>query len=136
MISDGEDFGENTSQYVEEIQDSSIKLFTLGIGTNKGSNIISSTGIIKKDKNGQNVVTKLNSNSLKKIALSTNGRYYEITNEKNEIKLLINDISKIKGDVRDVKQIDTSKNKYFYFLFIALILLMIDFMFNFKALKI
>ncbi len=136
LISDGEDFGENTSQYVEEIQDSSIKLFTLGIGTNKGSNIISSTGIIKKDKNGQNVVTKLNSNSLKKIALSTNGRYYEITNEKNEIKLLINDISKIKGDVRDVKQIDTSKNKYFYFLFIALILLMIDFMFNFKALKI
>ena len=136
LISDGEDFGENTSQYVEEIQDSSIKLFTLGVGTNKGSNIISSTGIIKKDKNGQNVVTKLNSNSLKKIALSTNGRYYEITNEKNEIKLLINDISKIKGDVRDVKQIDTSKNKYFYFLFIALILLMIDFMFNFKALKI
>jgi len=136
LISDGEDFGENTSQYVEEIQDSSIKLFTLGIGTNKGSNIISSTGIIKKDKNGQNVVTKLNSNSLKKIALSTNGKYYEITNEKNEIKLLINDISKIKGDVRDVKQIDTSKNKYFYFLFIALMLLIIDFMFNFKALKI
>ena len=136
LISDGEDFGENTSQYVEEIQDSSIKLFTLGIGTNKGSTIISSTGIIKKDKNGQNVVTKLNSNSLKKIALSTNGRYYEITNEKNEIKLLINDISKIKGDVRDVKQIDTSKNKYFYFLFIALMLLIIDFMFNFKALKI
>ena len=136
LISDGEDFGENTSQYIKEIQDSSIKLFTLGVGTNKGSNIISSTGIIKKDKNGQNVVTKLNSNSLKKIALSTNGKYYEITNEKNEIKLLINDISKIKGDVRDVKQIDTSKNKYFYFLFIALILLMIDFIFNFKALKI
>ncbi len=136
LISDGEDFGENTSQYIEEIQDSSIKLFTLGIGTNKGSNIISSTGTIKKDKNGENIVTKLNSNSLKKIALSTNGKYYEITNEKNEIKLLINDLSKIKGDVRNIKQIDTSKNKYFYFLFIALILLVIDFMFNFKVLKI
>ena len=58
-ISDGEDFGENTSQYIEEIQDSSIKLFTLGIGTKEGSNIISAKGKTKKDKYGEEVITKL-----------------------------------------------------------------------------
>ena len=30
LISDGEDFGENTNQYINEIKNSSIKLFTLG----------------------------------------------------------------------------------------------------------
>lgn len=136
LISDGEDFGENTNQYIEKIKDSNIKLYTLGIGTKEGSNIISAKGKTKKDKYGEEVITKLNSASLQKIASSTNGRYYEITNEKNEIKQLINDITAIKGDVQDIRQIDVSKNKYYYFLFIAMILFCIDFMVNFKALKI
>ena len=136
LISDGEDFGENTNQYINEIKNSSIKLFTVGIGTKKGSNIILANGKIKKDNSGQNVITKLNSNSLRNIASSTNGKYYEITNEKNEIKQLINDINNIRGNIQAIKQIDVSKNKYYYFLFFALILLSADYIINFKAIKI
>ena len=136
LISDGEDFGENTNQYINEIKNSSIKLFTLGIGTEKGINLISSNGKIKKDQNGNNVITKLNSVSLKKIASITNGRYYEITNNKNEIKQLINQINSLEGNIKDSIELDISKNKYHYFLLLGIFLFVIDFLFTFKVLEI
>ena len=136
LISDGEDFGENTNQYINEIKNSSIKLFTLGIGTEKGINLVSSNGKIKKDQNGNNVITKLNSVSLKKIASITNGRYYEITNNKNEIKQLINQINSLEGNIKDSIELDISKNKYHYFLLLGIFLFVIDFLFTFKVLEI
>lgn len=136
LISDGEDFGENTDQYINDIKNSSIKLFTLGIGTEKGITIISSNGKIKKDQNGDDVITKLNSISLKKIASITNGKYYEITNNKNEIKQLINQINSLEGNIKDSIKLDISKNKYHYFLLIGIFLFVIDFLFTFKILKI
>ena len=136
LISDGEDFGENTNQYINEIKNSSIKLFTLGIGTEKGINLISPNGKIKKDQNGNNVITKLNSASLKKIASVSNGRYYEITNNKNEIKQLINQINSLEGNIKDSIELDISKNKYHYFLLLGIFLFVIDFLFTFKVLEI
>ena len=136
LISDGEDFGENTNQYINEIKNSSIKLFTLGIGTEKGINLISSNGKIKKDQNGNNVITKLNSISLKKIASVSNGSYYEITNNKNEIKQLINQINSLEGNIKDSVELDISKNKYHYFLLLGIFLFVIDFLFTFKVLEI
>lgn len=136
LISDGEDFGENTNQYINEIKNSSIKLFTLGIGTEKGINLISSNGKIKKDQNGNNVITKLNSISLKKIASVSNGSYYEITNNKNEIKQLINQINSLEGNIKDSIELDISKNKYHYFLLLGIFLFVIDFLFTFKVLEI
>ena len=128
LISDGEDFGENTNQYINEIKNSSIKLFTLGIGTEKGISLISSNGKIKKDQNGNNVITKLNSISLKKIASVSNGSYYEITNNKNEIKQLINQINSLEGNIKDSIELDISKNKYHYFLLLGIFLFVIDFL--------
>jgi len=136
LISDGEDFGENTDQHINNIKNSSIKLFTLGIGTEKGITLISSNGKIKKDQNGDDVITKLNSISLKKIASMTNGKYYEITNNKNEIKQLINQINSLEGNIQDSIKLDISKNKYHYFLLIGIFLFVIDFLFTFKVLKI
>jgi len=136
LISDGEDFGENTDQYINDIKNSSIKLFTLGIGTEKGINLISSSGKIKKDQNGLEVITKLNSVSLKKIASITNGKYYEITNNKNEIKQLITHINTLEGNIQDSITLDISKNKYHYILLVGIFLFVIDFLFTFKVLKI
>ena len=136
LISDGEDFGENTNQYINEIKNSSIKLFTLGIGTEKGISLISSNGKIKKDQKGNNVITKLNSLSLKKIASVSNGSYYEITNNKNEIKQLINQINSLEGNIKDSIELDISKNKYHYFLLLGIFLFVIDFLFTFKVLEI
>ena len=136
LISDGEDFGENTYEIVDKIKESSIKLFTVGIGTAQGTRIILRNGLFKKDKDGKEVITKLNSTSLKKIANETKGKYFEISNQINQINGMIYEIKEIKGDLIDSKFMDVTKNKYFYFLFVALMLMSIDFLFNFKIIKI
>ena len=136
LISDGEDFGENTYEIVDKIKESSIKLFTVGIGTAQGTRITLRNGLFKKDKDGKEVITKLNSTSLKKIANETKGKYFEISNQINQINGMIYEIKEIKGDLIDSKFIDVTKNKYFYFLFVALILMSIDFLFNFKIIRI
>ena len=136
LISDGEDFGENTYEIVDKIKESSIKLFTIGIGTAQGTRITLRNGLFKKDKDGKEVITKLNSTSLKKIANETKGKYFEISNQINQINGMIYEIKEIKGDLIDSKFMDVTKNKYFYFLFVALILMSMDFLFNFKIIKI
>ena len=136
LISDGEDFGENTYEIVDKIKESSIKLFTVGIGTAQGTRITLRNGLFKKDKNGKEVITKLNSKSLKKIANETKGKYFEISNQINQINGMIYEIKEIKGDLIDSKFMDVTKNKYFYFLFVALMLMSMDFLFNFKIIKI
>ena len=136
LISDGEDFGENTYEIVDKIKKSSIKLFTVGIGTSQGTRIILKNGVFKKDKDGKEIITKLNSTTLKKIANETKGKYFEISNQRNQINGMIYAIKEIKGDVIDSKSIDVTKNKYFYFLFIALMLMSMDFLFNFKIIRI
>ena len=136
LISDGEDFGENTYEIVDKIKKSSIKLFTVGIGTAQGTRITLRNGVFKKDKDGKEVITKLNSTSLKKIANETKGKYFEISNQRNQINGMIYEIKKIKGNLIDSRSIDVTKNKYFYFLFIALMLMSMDFLFNFKIIRI
>ena len=136
LISDGEDFGEDTGSSLEQIKSSSIKLFSVGIGSTQGSKILLRNGKFKKDNEGNDVVTKLNSNSLKETASYTGGKYFEISNEMSQTDNLISEIVNIKGDYIESKTVDVTENKYFYFLFSALILMLIDFTFSFKIISI
>jgi Ca-activated chloride channel family protein len=135
LISDGEDFGEETDDALSEVEQNNIKLFTLGIGTEKGGNIASTNGI-KLDKNGQAIVTKLNSTSLKDMAQKTGGQYHEINEERNDVARLIQAISKIEGQFRDARTIDVSANKYFYFLLVAVALFVADVLINVRTVRI
>ncbi|MEL6562359.1 MAG: VWA domain-containing protein [Bacteroidota bacterium] len=134
LISDGEDFGDETEKIAEEIETADIKLFTLGIGTEKGGKIPDRTGY-KKDRTGKEVVTKLNPKSLKKLANQTDGSYFEINDSKNDVKRLISTIDKIEGELRDSKTLDVSTNKYYYFLWGALALICLDLLLSLKIVK-
>ncbi len=135
LISDGEDFGENTDEVADEVVDSGIKLFTLGVGTEKGGQIYSGNGL-KKDRQGNVVTTKLNSDALRSLAKRTAGQYFEINESKNDVSRLINTISSIQGDLRDSRVVDVSANKYYYFLLAALCLLVVDILLSIKTIRI
>lgn len=134
LISDGEDFGDDTEKIAEEIEAADIKLFTLGIGTEKGGKIPDRTGY-KKDRTGKEVVTKLNPKSLKNLANQTDGQYFEINESKNDVKRLISTIDKIEGELRDSKTLDVTTNKYYYFLWGALALICLDLLLSLKIVK-
>ena len=135
LFSDGEDFGEDTDQSIEKIKENSLKLFSVGIGTDQGSKILDDFGNFKKDNEGNDVITKLNSSSLRETADKTGGKYYEISKNKNEINQMITEIKNIKGDVIDEQTSNISENKYFYFLLFALVLIAIDFIFVSKIIS-
>ena len=135
LISDGEDFGDETDEIINNIKNQGIKLFTLGIGTEKGSKIRTGSGF-KRDREGNVVVSRLNSRSLKEIASRTDGKYFEINNSNNDVQRLINTINSIEGEIRDSRQVDISANKYFYFLLAALLLMLVDIFTSFKTIRI
>ena len=136
LISDGEDFGEETDEIAKEVEDQDIRLFTLGVGTEEGSQIATPRGGFKSDQQGNIVVTKLNPAALKKLASKTDGQYFEINESRNDVNKLINAINKIEGQVRDARMVDVSANRYFYFLLGALVLLVLDVLVSVRTVRI
>jgi Ca-activated chloride channel homolog len=135
LVSDGEDFGEETNDIANQIEDDDIKLFTLGVGTEKGGNIYNGN-TLKTNQQGLIVNTKLNPAQLKSLATKTGGQYFEINETKNDVSRLINTIGKIEGELRDARFIDVTANKYYYFLMAAAILLLLDVLINISTVKI
>jgi Ca-activated chloride channel family protein len=135
LVSDGEDFGEETERLSDDLERNGIKMFTLGIGTLEGAKVPFEGGY-KRDDDGSFVISKLNAKALKKLASVTGGKYYEISDKRYDVMKLINDINKIEGELRDVKTVDASANKYFYFLFIALIFIVLDVLITIKTIRI
>jgi Ca-activated chloride channel family protein len=136
LISDGEDFGEETDEIAKEVEDQDIRLFTLGVGTESGSQIATPRGGFKTDQQGNTVISKLNPASLKNLASKTDGQYFEINESRNDVNKLINSINKIEGQVRDTRLVDVSSNRYFYFLLAALLLLVLDVLISVRTVKI
>ena len=135
LISDGEDFGEETESIAKDVEDSGIKLFTLGVGSDQGSKIRTGRGY-KKDRDGNEVISRLETKSLKKLAADTGGKYFEINTSNNDVSRLVNTINKIEGELRDTRQVDVSANKYFYFLLVALCLILLDVLISVKTIRI
>ena len=133
-MSDGEDFGEETAAVANEVKEQGIKLFTLGVGTDKGSKI--PTGYrFKRDKQGNDVISTLNSSALKKLSEITTGNYFELSSKKNDVARMIESISQIEGEFRDARQVDVAANKYYYFLFLAILLMFTDVLITVKIVK-
>jgi Ca-activated chloride channel family protein len=134
LISDGEDFGDNTMDNASQLEEQGIRLFTLGVGTEAGSRIVTQYGV-KTDNSGREVVSKLNADDLKALAIKTGGKYFEINEKSSDIERLISSINRIEGELKDARVVDVSANKYFYFVALALLLVCIDFLVGLKAIQ-
>lgn len=135
LVSDGEDFGEETIDIATEIEQNGIRLFTLGIGTKKGGKIPDGYKF-KRDRQGNEVVSTLNAKALQELASITGGKYFEVSDKQNDVNRLIHSISNIQGEFRDSRVIDASANKYYYFLIFALVLMVLDVLITVKIVKI
>jgi Ca-activated chloride channel homolog len=135
LISDGEDFADNFRDITSKLVDAGIKVFSLGVGTSQGSTIPRGNGLITDSKTNQPAVTRLESSNLKLIAAQTDGQYFELSDEVQEIPDLIMAIERVEGTVTGSRMVEASANKYFYFLLIGLFLAVIDMILPFKTIK-
>jgi Ca-activated chloride channel family protein len=134
LLSDGEDFGDNISSVLELAEKQHIRIYTVGIGTDKGGKIPYGKAFALDDE-GNLAISQLQKKELKNIARVSNGKYYEINENINETERLVRDIEQLKGIVTDTKIINIVADKYFYFLFIALLLIIFDILVTFKTIK-
>ena len=75
LITDGESTEGNIEEIAQEIAKANIKVFTIGVGKKEGVPILDAKGEFKKDANGNIVLTKIDEETLKKIAAITNAFY-------------------------------------------------------------
>lgn len=134
LISDGEDFGDEAQALANQYKQEGIRLFTLGVGTEEGSRI-RERRLYKRNKEGEEVITRLNPASLQQLAETANGSYYEINERRNDTQKLINAVAAVEGEMQDARLVDVSSNRYFYFLAVALGLLALDALLHLKLLR-
>jgi Ca-activated chloride channel family protein len=130
IISDGEDHGETAVQVAEEASNEGIKIFTIGVGKNKGGPIpIKRNGVVlnyKKDREGETVITKLDEETLKNIAKEANGSYINGENTNDVVEKIREILNKMDKQEFESKQIAEFKDQFQWFLGFALIFLFID----------
>ena len=130
IISDGEDHEGDASDVAEEANEEGIKIFTIGVGSEKGGPIpIKRNGIIlnyKKDQNGETVITKLNEDTLKNIAEEANGQYINGSNTEEVVSTLKDILNKMDKKEFEAKQIADFKDQFQWFLGFGIFFLLLD----------
>lgn len=127
LISDGEDHDEGAIKMAGQMADEGIVINTVGIGSPQGATIIDElTNQVKQDVNGNTVVTKLNEETLKKIAEKGNGRYQLFTNTDELLSQLDAQLGSMDQRTVTEESLVNYKSFFPYFLYLAFILLVIE----------
>jgi Ca-activated chloride channel family protein len=130
IITDGENHEDDPVKEAEEASKAGIVIHTLGIGSTEGVPIpilINGKRDYLKDANGNTVVTKLDEEILKKIALTTNGNYVRASNSNIGLDEIFNGIKRMKKQDLESTMYTEYNDQFQIFAAIALVLLLADF---------
>ena len=107
-----------------------IRIFTIGVGQSKGAPIpIKRNGVLetlKKDSEGEVVITKLNEEILAEIASEGNGSYINGENTSEAVAIIEETLDQMDKTEFEAKQFAEFKDQFQWFLGGALLLLFLD----------
>ena len=131
VISDGEDHSEGAVlDAVELATEQGIQIYTIGVGGTKGAPIpIKRNGVVeslKKDIEGEVVITRLNEEILIEIAEEGNGAYIDGENTAAAVEAIQEILSQMDKKEFEAKQFAEFQDQFQWFLGGALILLLLD----------
>ena len=138
IISDGEDHQEETKQIAQNISNDGIKVYTIGVGTEKGAPIpmkINGSLIGYKKYKGETVLTKRNPLLLKGVADAANGVYIDGNLTDKPVKAIEEIIGNAQKTAFETKQFSDYKDQFQWFLGIGILFLLIDVFFLDKKTK-
>jgi Ca-activated chloride channel homolog len=129
MISDGEDHGESYSNSLQALTRDGIFIFTVGIGTENGGRIPlyerGSNELIgyHRDRDGREVVTRLEPQTLREIAAAGNGNYFEISSSTAGIDPFLSRLDDIQRGEFTTEEYADYVNRYQILVLAGLVLL-------------
>ncbi|HLX91388.1 MAG TPA: VWA domain-containing protein [Puia sp.] len=128
LISDGEDHDPNAAKVAQGLAKNGVVINTVGIGSPEGTTLIDpETKELKKDAEGQTVISKLNEAELQQLSNESSGIYVRLDNMDDALITLSQQIDSIeKKSLSDSEFIDY--DSYFQWLLGgALVLLLLEF---------
>lgn len=129
IITDGENHEDDPVSEAEEAAKAGIVIHTIGIGSSEGVPIPVSTGGRKdylKDQNGTTVITRLDEEILKKIAVTGGGNYIRASSSSIGLDEIFSDIRKMDQSELESSVYTEYNDQFQIFAAIALILLIIE----------
>ena len=131
IITDGENHEDDPVKAAEDASKAGIVIHTVGIGSSNGVPIpvvVNGKKDYLKDRDGNIVVTKLDEDILKKIALSTNGNYVRASNSNIGLDEIYDQIKKMKKQDLESTMYTEYNDQFQIFSAIAFLFLIADFM--------
>lgn len=117
IFTDGETFDDGAVESAIEAAKRGIKVYTVGVGSTKGRPIpdaISGSQGLKKNKEGEIIISRLNVEELSAIASAGKGKFYRATPAGLELEEIYSDIKGLQGEEKDKKfrRLYTEKYKW------------------------
>lgn len=127
LITDGEDFGDRATDrtLLAGLARERVPVMVLGVGTPAGAPVPGARRPAQDETPGP-PISRLRPDILRPIAEATGGRFFELSDYRDESRELATAVAGLRGQVREVKMLQVTANKYYYPLVLALVLLVID----------
>ncbi len=133
IISDGEDHNDLSLDVAEAAAEEGIKIFTIGVGSEKGGPIpLKRNGIVmsyKKDQDGATVITKMNKKILAEVAEEANGTYVDGKNTSDVTETISDILNKMDKKEFEAKEFAEFEDQFQWFLGLGLFFLILDVLF-------
>ena len=130
IITDGENHEDNPVSAGEDAAKAGVVIYTIGIGSTEGVPIpvtLNGKKDYLKDASGNTVITKLDEDILKKIAMSANGNYVRASNTNIGLDQIYSDIKNMKKQELESSQYTEYNDQFQIFAAMALFLLIAEF---------
>lgn len=119
LISDGEDLKGQGIKQAQRLKSQGIRVYCMGVGSPEGS-------LVKHPDTGEEILSKLDEDTLQKIASLTGGEYYRVTPGGDEIQLILKRIYASESYRNRTKNISARQEQYYLFASLALLILLLE----------
>ncbi|MDO5609039.1 MAG: VWA domain-containing protein [Capnocytophaga sp.] len=129
IISDGEDHEMGATEIASEALEQGVHIFTIGVGTERGGPIpVRQAGnqSLKRDANGEVVITRMNPQLLEQIANSAGGQYISGDNTNEAVEKIGNILDGTEKNEFETQQMVDYKSQFQWFLGLAILAWLLD----------
>ena len=125
VISDGENHEDDPVAAAKQAAELGIKVYTIGVGSSEGQPIPVQNGLLR-DKEGNIVVTRLDEDTLRKVAQAGGGAYIHAGGEEFGLNPIIQDIRAMEDEEFGSVVFEEYDEQYMYFFGVALLLFVLE----------
>ena len=125
VITDGENHEDDAVDAAKQVASTGIRIFTVGVGSLQGQPI-PKDGELMKDKDGNIVVTRLDEETLKRIASVGGGAYVHAGNEEFGLNPIHDEIRKLEDERFNSTVFEEYDEQYMYFFAAALFFFVLE----------